>query len=94
MAFEVLLHGKNGKYWVNTEANTARFFDNRTFDVSDSEWSADDFKGRVGGRSSDLSYREWTSEDVAKDFAMHPNKWKPYEVRYNPAFRKKEVVFL
>ena len=69
MAFEVLMNGQNGrgKYWVNTETNTARWLDNRSFEVSDSEWSSDEFKGRVGGRSSDLSYRSWASEEAEKD---------------------------
>ena len=90
--FSVLKTGKNGVWWKHQPTNTAKYFSFRVFEYNSPEWSDDQWKGRTSG-SSKNSFRTWTYEQVADDFANASNTWAEYRMVWNQAFRENEVVF-
>ena len=93
--FKILpINSKWGNWWAHIPSNTCRFFDNREANHSNSEWSFDEFAGRVGGWSADMKLREWTLDDVAAHFKRFPEEWKSFEIKWHSGFRENRVVFL
>lgn len=88
--FKMIKTESKGHWWEHTPTKTAKFFRIERTEHHSPEWSEDRWGGRTGG-GVQTTVRAWTESEVAENYHRYAEDWRPYDIVYNPAFRKNEI---